>query len=80
MPQWPLIGWPSQAGHSSLAAWLQTVKTKSSGGASGPGGEAVACVVAQDRLGEDRAGGIAGADEQHVEFSVGHGGLFSGAG
>jgi hypothetical protein len=30
------MGWPGQCGQASPAAWSQTVKTKSSGGAPGP--------------------------------------------
>ena len=36
MPQCAVIGWPGQVGHSSWAALSQTVKTKSSRGASSP--------------------------------------------
>ena len=36
MPQWAVIGWPGQIGQTSPAALSQTVKTKSSFGASGP--------------------------------------------
>jgi hypothetical protein len=36
MPQCAVIGCPGQTGHGSLAALSQTVKTKSSFGASGP--------------------------------------------
>ena len=36
MPQWAVIGWPGQGGHSSFAAASQSVNTKSSGGASAP--------------------------------------------
>jgi hypothetical protein len=35
--------------------------------------EPAAAKLPQERLGKDRAGGIAGADEQHAELVVGHG-------
>ena len=41
--------------------------------AGGEGAEAAAAVLAQDRLGENRARGIAGAEEQDVEDAIRHG-------
>ena len=35
-PQWAVMGWLGHTGHTSPAAWSQTVKAKSSSGAPGP--------------------------------------------
>ena len=70
MPQCAVIGWPGQTGHASAAASSQTVKTKSSLGASGRANSVqllerkLADVVVQlaqklERIGMDAALGMA---------------------
>ncbi|RYP44154.1 hypothetical protein DL770_011508 [Monosporascus sp. CRB-9-2] len=61
---------------TELLQGMQRKRVHRTGGVAtcGEGLESVATEVVQQTLGQDRARGIAGADEQHVVGLVGHGG------